>query len=473
MNVSFTYSKFYKSNKGWQLLLPFCSKAKTISLRKNLRWQGGDKFIAREFGAGRFHFGGITLDCSGRSVFSVESPSKEFDQELHSFHWLSSLRSTGREIDKILARDLISQWCTHNRRNLYYPSEINLEADRLYYCSVHAPFLLSGAGRHFIEQFSNLVISHFKALFLSSIFFRHYSVLRSLSSAVEAFREFDNFGAYIKSEFELASSLKAKDGIPDSRNPSDIVETIIDLPSYSWKPFLKSLQFFTMSDGGLAAFHGMNVPEREFGKVNLEEASLDGFGRIARGETTIIIDAKAFFAVEISSGNFRLVTQCGGPKSRDDKYSKLALCHQAHSAPCIGEKSVNGQLYSVVNVDGTHEGCLEARAKNFIRKIILSKDGKSILGSDQVLFREDSEKAILRFHLDPEAVVEMAKDDGKIFVAHGVQIWMFSCPNYLVSTEESISFLGRHNPKKTTQIVVDFSEANQEEPVNWAFHRLA
>ena len=444
-------------------------RLQAYGIKNNLAGRSGIKSLARDIYGGKFCFNGEFLNCGKKSIFSVSLPSKVFAQELHSFGWLDHLRASGRKIDVLHSRALFCEWI--NRSHIFSKGieDTSLRAERLLNFTVHAPFLLNGSDISFQKLFYSTISREFKKLLFQALFRRNINLAQSLAVCVSVFKGLEPVEQLVDRLLSQAVLFEMPDGVPKSRNPAQIVERLVLYQGNAFRPLMKALKFFTLDNGGLAAFQGMNINSYSFGVGAKGTSSLQGFGRISAGDSTVIIDSRRFLALEICSGSLRLATQLGGPSKIGGKWEKLSLLAAAHSAPESMSAISNTDLASLEIT----ELSITAINDPFKRKVDLSDDGMTITGSDDLLPQSRAMDLSLRFHLDPNCHVEPSPEGRGVLVVKDIQIWHITCENADMVIEDSISILGRDKPICAKQICMKKQNLENNLPIYWTFKRVA
>jgi uncharacterized heparinase superfamily protein len=438
-------------------------------LKNILNSRPGIKSHARDIYAGKFHLGGQTIVCNKGSIFSIPLPSREFAYELHSFAWVAHLHVSGRELDLLQCRSLFYQWINRSTALSKGIESSELRADRLLNLAIHAPFILSGANHSFVQLFYSTISNEFCRLLLRAYFNRKFKLLEALAVCVFVFKGFERVESFVERLLSQAVSSEMPDGVSQCRNPARIIDRLSVYRGVAYHPLIKALKFFTLNDGGLAAFHGMNIHSNSFGVGPKGSSSLQDFGRISAGDSTVIIDSKKFLALEICAGSLRLATQLGGPAKADRKWDGIALLPAAHSAPELLEANLT------VGPSRLELGDLTITASDgqFIRMVSLSDDGMMITGSDNLVSNSVHKEFLLRFHLDPNCHVEHSPEGRGLLVVKDIQIWHITCENADLTIEDSVSILGRNRPIAAKQICMKRQKLETRTPVYWTFKRVA
>jgi len=299
-------------------------------------------------------------------------------------------------------------------------------------------------------------------------------------------------------------------------------------------PVLRRLRH---SDGGLARFHGGGRGlegrlEHALATSGVRSVGTDGlamgFARLAEGRTTVILDAAAppkdapsvnahasTLAFEMTSGRRPIVVNCGSGATFGDSWHKAGRATPSHSTLGIDGYSSSrlgpGRLWSGRRVEmlvetprlvkfhlregefgpqivASHDGYLATHGLTHVRRMELSRDGRSLEGSDvlspqgpeaerrfNLAYDRSKLEGIpisLRFHLHPEADARLDLGGRAVSIAlRSGEIWVFrfSGPARL-SLEPSV-YLEKTalTPRATEQIVLHASAMEYTTRLDWSF----
>ncbi|WP_165690917.1 heparinase II/III family protein [Consotaella salsifontis] len=287
---------------------------------------------------------------------------------------------------------------------------------------------------------------------------------------------------------------------------------------------LPALRFFSHGDGRLALFNGTGfVPNAALATLLAHDESLgepigharqSGYARLAAGGTVVIADVgtpppvtvsgdahAGTLAFELSSGAGRIVVNCGCPPESGAGWRSLARSSAAHSTLVIGDRSSSRFATSEAltrflgapilegpsRIEVTREDRAEGQRLTAVhdgyqapfgllqeRSILVSHDGASVLGLDQVYSvngrrpRSETPPAAIRFHLCPGVVIQKAPSGGLRLSLRG-ETWRFSA-DVEPDVEDSIFFADPSSPRPSFQIVLNFDPLTRSE-VAWRFTR--
>jgi uncharacterized heparinase superfamily protein len=292
------------------------------------------------------------------------------------------------------------------------------------------------------------------------------------------------------------------------------------------------LRLFRHGDGSLALFHGMGETASDLVATLLAydevrgrpmlHAPYGGYERLEQGETVVVADMgsapplewsieahASALAFELSSGQNRIVVNCGVPRSSSDEVRQLVRATAAHSTLTLGEASScrfaqpqwprghNGQIIidgpspfqatrSAPSDNGLHDNGMEVIAQHdgyqaqfglvHERRLWLDVTGHRLAGSDRLMgdaLLLEPPSAVLRFHLHPSVRASRVADGRTVMLLlpHG-EAWSFETNAPVVGIEESVFFTAPDGGKRTAQIVVPF-QGVPNTSVTWTFSRIA
>lgn len=336
-----------------------------------------DATRAAEIYAGRFVFAGKIVTCHGRSVFSLDPPSEDWEVALLGFGWLRHLRAADSAITRANARSLVEEWLSAQRQASKTAWRPDVLARRVISLLSQAPLLLSDTDSRFYRRYLRSLAREIR-------FLRHSMLsisdgvprLLVLIALCYASLCLANHARHIRAITRRLSDELQRQILPDgghiSRNPSALIELLLDLlplrQTFAARnvpppPMLLNaidrmmpmLRFFRHGDGSFALFNGMSATPNDLVATLLAYddthgtpmASMphSGFQRLDAASTTVILDTGASpppnvsqdahagcLAFELSSGPSRIVVNCGMPPTGRENWRAFARETPAHSA---------------------------------------------------------------------------------------------------------------------------------------------
>jgi uncharacterized heparinase superfamily protein len=343
-----------------------------------------DATRAAEIYAGRFVFAGKIVTCHGRSVFSLDPPSQDWDVALLGFGWLRHMRAADSAITRANARSLVDEWLSSQHQASKTAWRADVLARRVISFLSQAPLLLSDTDGRFYRRYLRSLAREIR-------FLRH--TMLNLSDGMQrllvlialcyASLCLANHARHIRGVTRRLSDELQRQILPDgghiSRNPSALIELLLDLlplrqtfaaRNIAPPPMLLNaidrmmpmLRFFRHGDGSFALFNGMSTTPNDLIATLLAYddthgtpmASMphSGFQRLDAASTTIIMDTGASpppnvsqdahagcLAFELSSGTNRIVVNCGMPPTGRENWRAFARETAAHSGLTFRETS--------------------------------------------------------------------------------------------------------------------------------------
>lgn len=290
---------------------------------------------------------------------------------------------------------------------------------------------------------------------------------------------------------------------------------------------LPMLRLFRHGDGTLALFNGMGVTPPEllatilaYDDVRaqaLTSARQSGYQRLQECDSIVLIDTgrpppqiyserahAGCSSFEFSTGAQRLVINCGAPDANRAAAREAARMTAAHSTLVIDDTSscrfashaglrkwLGDQIISGpdrVDVERLDQpaGTMVALAHNGYearfgliheRRLLLSKDGKMLAGSDHLraaMTKETAESRplALRFHIHPNVRLKRVRDGRAVLcILPNGKRWLFETSAGQASIEESIFFAAPDGPRSCAQIVIH-GETRLEIVAEWRFRHI-
>ena len=259
-------------------------------------------------------------------------------------------------------------------------------------------------------------------------------------------------------------------------------------------------------------------PSRPVETAEIEDMPHTGFHRLDAGTTTVVMDTgvpppanvsqeahAGCLSFELSSGQSRIIINCGMPSAGRDNWRAFARSTAAHStltyhdtsscqfvemsamkrflrgAPVVGgpvhvensrETVANGVLLTT-----SHDGYVPRYGVMHRRVLLLAHDGSRIDGEDSVTpahgsrIKGNDTDFALRFHLHPSVKASRLSDArGVMLVMPNRDVWTFEALDDKVDLEDSVFLAGNDGPRRTAQIVVR-QDSRHASSVRWSFVR--
>ena len=511
-----------------------------------------DATRAAEIYAGRFVFAGKIVTCHGRSIFDLEPPSEDWEVALLGFGWLRHLRAADTALTRANARALVDDWMSNQSQKRPIARRADVLSRRVISLLSQAPLVLGDTDGKFYRRYLRGLTREIRQL-------RHAMLdtpdgvprLQAMIALCYASLCLANQARHIKSASKKLSDELQRQILPDgghiSRNPGALIELLIDLlplrqtfAARNIPPppallnaidrMMPMLRFFRHGDGSIALFNGMSGTPSDLVATLLAYddthgtpmASMPhtGFQRLDAGATTLIMDTGApppasvsheahadCLSFELSSGQSRIIINCGMPSTGRDNWRSFARSTAAHStltyhdfSSCqfvemsamkrflhgalvtsgpahvevTRETVANGELLTT-----SHDGYVPRFGVVHRRVVLLANDGSRVDGEDSVspaagarIKGNDTDFA-LRFHLHPSVKASRLSDArGVMLVLPNRDVWTFEAFDDKVDLEDSVFLAGNDGPRRTAQIVVR-QDSRHASSVRWSFVRSA
>jgi uncharacterized heparinase superfamily protein len=493
---------------------------------------------------GRFRFAGQTVDSDGTSIFARKAPTRAWAESLHGFDWLPPLASAGGEPARDLATQLIGDWWAHNARYSEPAWSAEVVAARLVHLFAHGRFLTT----------SDLL---WRSRLL--VFLREQSRLlaRTAEEAPDGLPRFEAAAAHALSGACLDDSARRLDSgltrleaeiarqiLPDgghiSRSPETLahayrhVVMVMDALTAIGHPVpaaLRSahdrmapmLRFFRHGDGALALFNGGRECDARMiaGLLARDEvrgqpfgyAPYSGYQRLAAGRAIAILDcgkpAQGAFsteahagclAFELSSGQQRIVVNCGAPPAGQagwdtalrataaqstvafDDTSQAWVLPPGRGRDLLGARMFGGPTEVVTSrvetpqgwsIEASHDGYYQGFGVIHERRLVLSAHGDALIGIDRLVPKTQGRQATnfaIRFHIHPDIRVSPSQGAGILLKLANGEGWRFRVAGE-AHVEESV-YLGGDTVRRAEQIVVTGSLKDAAVEIGWVFEQI-
>lgn len=351
---------------------------------------------------------------------------------------------------------------------------------------------------------------------------------------------------------DCAELIDAEGGIP-SRNPEELLEifTLLvwaaqalqaaDRPAAAAHAaaitrVAVTLRSLRHADGGLARFHGGGSGAE--GQLDQALAASDtrpavrgvqamGFARLAGGRTTVIVDAApppsgpdfprahaSTLAFEMTSARRPVIVSCGagapfGPewfRAGRATASHATLAIEGYSSARLGRGTGDGVAEWLAEApldvgvarsagdEGTqlvlsHDGYAETHGLLHMRTLALSRDGRVMVGDDELVAETDAQRArfarmldatglqgvrlAVRFHLHPDvdATLDMGGKAVSLALRSG-EIWVFRADGVSIALEPSVYLeKGRVAPRATQAITLAATMLEPAHRIVWSLSK--
>lgn len=495
---------------------------------------------------GRFRFAGQIFDAKEGSIFDVTPPSAGWAKALHSFAWLPPLALAGGEPAKTLATNLITQWLKRYSRY----------AEPAWLPEVMATRLVN------IFAHGRIVIANSDLLWRSKVFvsLREQSrmLARIAQEAPDGMARFESAAAYAlsgaclgDSQRRLDEGLKcfqdeiARQLLPDgghiSRSPEAILHCYrlitmvmdslsagsVEIPHDirgAYDRVAPMIRFFRHGDGSLAMFNGGTEcdPKMIAALLARDEvrgqpfayARHSGYHRITAGKTLALLDCGAVppgafstrvhagcLSLELSSGNQRIVVNCGSAGAAHADWNSALRATAAHSTLSVADASMANIIAAGIGrdllgprmlggpahietrrletpqgwcVEASHDGYLERFGIRHERQITISKQGLAVTGMDRVQPRASRPRVTqpftIRFHIHPDVRVSPSQGGGILLKLPSGEGWRFRTGAQM-TVEESI-YVGGETLRRTEQLVLSGTVKDQPVEAAWIFEQI-
>ncbi len=509
-----------------------------------------DATRAAEIYAGRFVFAGKIVTCHSRSIFELEPPSEDWEAALLGFGWLRHLRAADTAITRANARSLIDDWLSGPSRKRAVGRRPDVQARRVISLLSQAPLVLNDTDSKFYRRYLRGLSREIRQLRSAMLSIADgIPRLQVLIALCYASLCLANQAGQIRNATRKLSDELQRQILPDgghvSRNPGTLIELLIDLlplrqtfTARNIPPpaallnaidrMMPMLRFFRHGDGNFALFNGMSGTPSDLLATLLAYDDTrgnpmatmphSGYERLDAGAMTVIADCgppppanvsgeahAGCLAFELSSGQNRIVINCGMPATGRDSWRVFARSTAAHSTMTYHDTSscqfversamkrllrgapiVSGpnevESYRETTTGGTlltasHDGYLHRFGVMHRRVLMVAEDGLRLDGEDTVSppqgarIRGGNADFALRFHLHPSIKASRLSDARSVMlVLPNREVWTFEAADDKVDLEDSVFLAGNDGARRTAQIVIR-QNAQQAASIRWSFLR--
>jgi uncharacterized heparinase superfamily protein len=496
---------------------------------------------------GRFRFHGETVEVKdGSSIFDAKAPSATWHAALHGFDWLPALSTAGGDNARKLATNLIAQWVKRNPRYSEPVWSPPITARRLVHLFCH--------GR--------LVVPNSEMMWRSRLFVSLREQARMLErtwreapeglARLEAAAALALSGACVEdSSKRLEAGLAALDAeveaqiLPDgghrSRSPEALLSAwrhvmmvLETLQALNLEPphgvrnaadrIATMVRFFRHGDGALALFQGgLESDARmvagllardDVRGTPFQHARHSGYQRLAAARALLLMDVgkvspdayaltghAGFLAFEFSSGDSRIVVNCGAGGITHRTWNAALRATAAHSTVTVGDASsarvlpqglardllgprLTGGPTDTISrrtetsqgwtVDATHDGYAAGFGLRHERQVTLSPQGLMLTGRDRLIETGSGvpqANFAVRFHIHPDVRVSRLEGGGVLLKLPNGEGWRFRAGGGLLEVEESI-YLGGGIVRRAEQLVISGALREAQTEVAWVFEQI-
>ena len=496
---------------------------------------------------GRFRFAGETLDVKDGSVFDKPAPSDAWLRALHGFDWLPPLSAAGGDAARTLATNLITQWLKRNARYSEPAWESGVTGRRLIHLFAHGRFVL--ANSDVLWRSKLFVALREQARMLARTAGEAPAGLPRLQAAAAHALSgacLDDSPKRLQSGLERLEAEIAAQILPDGGHASRSPEALVHAYRYlvmvcdaltatgeQTPQTLRSahdrmapmLRFFRHGDGGLALFNGGSEsdPRMIAGLLARDEvrgqpfvyAPHSGYQRLTAAKTIVVMDCGApalgafsntahagCLAFEMSSGQQRIVVNCGAASPAHAKWESALRATAAHSTVTVADTSMGAVLSAGLarellgarllggpktvtsnrgesgngwTVEATHDGYVQTFGVRHERRITLAQHGTALTGGDKLIpqpqKRPREVSFAVRFHIHPDLRVSPSQGGGILLKLPSGEGWRFRAGGGTLTVEESV-YLGADTVRRTEQLVISGTVKDNPVELAWVFEQI-
>ena len=509
----------------------------------------------RQLLAGNFLIHGELVEARGRSIWEAAEEVPQGPELVQGFTWLDDLAAVGDARARATAQAWLAEWIARYGKGAGPGWAPDVAGRRMIRWITHGLFLLRAQDRAAAEAYYRSAAR--QTIFLS----RRWKAARpglprfeALAGVIHAGLSLQGMeGRVAPAVAALAHDCKVQigpDGGIPSRNPEELLhmlslltwvqsalasadralpETLLSAIARI-APTLRALRH---ADGGLARFHGggrglegwLDQALVASGNRDRPERRLYmGYGRLAGGRTTVVMDAAsppagaasgdahaATLAVELTSGRRPIIVNCGSGRSFGPEWRRAGRATPSHSTLVLEGYSssrvsrtardgaeplddVPGDVRSEftglsdgLRLAAAHDGYRRSHGLTHVRTLDLSSDGRGLAGEDLLTILEDRDQPAfdaaldrnslqgvpwaLHFHLHPEVEAEIDLGGAAVSLTlKSGEIWVFRQDGADTLDLKPSVYLeyGRLRPRATQQVVLSGRAMSYSTRVRWS-----
>lgn len=511
----------------------------------------------RQLLAGNFLFSGHLIEAPGVSLWDAAERVSTATDAAHGFAWLDDMAAVGDTKARKTAQAWLEDWVQRygNGRGVGWTPDIT--GRRLIRWIAHGFFLLRGADKAASDIYFKSAAQ--QAIFLS----RRWQAARpglprfeALAGMIYAGLSLQGMESRVDPAINVLTrdckTLIGPDGGIASRNPEELLEVLTllswvetalrdadrDVPnslSDAMQRIAPTLRSLRHADGGLARFHGggrgldgwVDQALSAVGTFEQPDQSLHmGYGRLAAGRTTIVMDVDAppagvyaadahasTLAMEVTSGRRPLIVNCGSGSSFGPEWRRAGRATPSHSTLTIeglsssrimiaksgaellqdGPNKIQSEISTLkdgMRLATAHDGYRPSNGLTHVRTVDLTSDGRAIAGEDLLTTLDAKDDPIfdraldaaklqgipwsVRFHVHPEveAVIDLGGAAVSLTQKSG-EIWVFRHDGAAEMKLEPSVYLenGRLRPRATQQVVLTGRAMSYSTRIRWSLSK--
>ncbi len=503
--------------------------------------------------SGNILLAGHLAQAPGTSLWDVAPPEPAFAQAAHGFAWLDDLAALGDGVARARAQAWTSDWIARYGQGTGPGWTPDLTGRRMIRWIHHALMLLNSrdpaAHAAYYRSISRQAAFLAKRWPAAAPGLPRFEALTGLIYAGLSLTGMEHHAETARTalDAECTREIDAEGGLP-TRNPEELLEVFTLLiwagqalgetgrtPGAAHLAAIEriapSLRALRHADGGLARFHGggrglegrLDRALASSGSKPHPHSSLAmGFARLARGRTTVIVDAApppigaasatahaSTAAFEMTSGRRPVIVNCGSGTPFGAEWRRAGRATASHSVLSVdgtsssrfgastrdsetfGERARITTLREFSGPAGleillSHDGWVRTHGLVATRRLLLSADGRHLTGEESLLAATLQERhrfeivmtrtqlagtpVSVRFHIHPDVdatldlggtAVSLALKSGEVWVfRHDGQAELELLPSVYLEK-------GRLTPRPTRQIVLGKNAVQYDTRIGW------
>jgi uncharacterized heparinase superfamily protein len=485
--------------------------------------------------AGTFPLGHEVFSAEGDRIWEIRGGSRDWRAALHSFHWLSDLRTLGGGAARRRARELVAGWCRRNGRwdaEAWHPAVL---ARRVAAWLGHYEFFGASADDELRARFFRALLRQLRHLDRVAGAARDpIDRLAAAKALVMAGIALPEDAPRLSAGLRRLDRILAEDFLADGghaqRAPGAQAEAlrhlvdvraslgaagraIPDALQAQIEALAAAVRFLRHGDGGLALFDGSNEGESWFIDTLLAHAVpraaqparlvQTGYDRLQAGRSVALMDTGSppppgydshahagALSFEFSVGKERLIVNAGAAPASDAAERAKSRGTAAHSTVEVGgADSVplrrsgalargGGRVFAqreerdgAALIDARHDFYAARFGVAHRRRLYLAPGGEDLRGED-TLAGPGGVPFAVRFHLHPDVSVSLLQGGAAALLRlPGGAGWRLRSAGAAMALADSI-YYGDGEAKRAQQVVLEGRTAQGGETVvKWALQR--
>ena len=468
----------------------------------------------------------VVRSAEGDAIWDIADAPREFIDALHSFQWLSDLRTLGGGAARRRARELVAGWCRRFgwwHKAAWHPPVL---ARRIAAWLGHYEFFAASADDELRARFFRALLRQLRHLDRvadapADPIDRLAAAKAFVMAGIALPEDAPRLGPGMRRLERILQADFLADGGHASRSPAAQVEALrhlVDIRSAlgaAGRRIPETLQteiellagvvrFLRHGDGGLALFHGSAEDENWLIDTLLAHAVPraaqplrlpdTGYERLQAGRSVAIMDAggppppgmdaaahAGALSFELSVGKDRVIVNCGAAERGSSAHSTLVVAAADSVKPRQGgglERSggkasaAREERDGAALIDGRHDFYAKRFGVAHQRRLYMAPGGEDLRGEDTLVGPAGVAFAV-HFHLHPQLSATLLKGGAAALLRlPGGMGWRLRAGGAAIALADSAYCGDGGEPKRSQQVVLSGTTGEGGETVvKWALQR--